>query len=108
MPYIRNGSCNHCGKCCLPPVTVENPCIGLGEDRCKFYTDTENSEIYGHCLIYGRSRGPIKNVEDRFGVKITDEQIAWFTANCGTYPTIEDAEVGVVLPPGCGFYFVEV
>lgn len=101
----RTGACIHCGKCCLPPITIENSNIVRGQDRCLFYTDTENTDLYGHCLIYGRSRGPVKNVRDRFGVKITTAQIAWWEANCGAYPRAIDAEIGVYPPPECGFSF---
>jgi len=66
MPFIKLGSCNQCGLCCRPPVMVENPCIELGEDRCKFYVDELNNQLYGHCLIYGRGNKPITAVRDRF------------------------------------------
>ena len=105
MPIIRIGNCNHCGKCCLPPVMVENPCIERGEDRCKFYVEIDNGKLYGHCLIYGRGNKPIKNVKDRFGNKITDGQIAWFNQNCIDYPHTKDAEAGVYPPPECSFSF---
>lgn len=102
---IRTGSCSNCGACCKPPVIIENPCIELGEDRCKFYTDNENSELYGHCLIYGRGSRPITVVRDRFHNRITQEQISWFNQNCIEYPRAEDAEIGALPPPECGFSF---
>lgn len=105
MPYIKIGNCNHCGKCCMPPVMVENPCIELGEDRCKFYVDKLCAGKYGHCLIYDRGNKPIKNVRDSKGNKITQEQIRWFNDNCLDYPLVKDAEAGVYPPPECSFTF---
>ena len=105
MPLIKVGSCSNCGKCCLPPVMVENPCIDLGEDRCKFYRDEVGPEMYGHCLVLGRGAKPIKTVKDRFGNKITDEQIVWFNDNCLNYPSVEDIEAGHQLLPECSFSF---
>jgi len=105
MLYTLTGNCNHCGKCCKPPVMLENPCIDKGEDRCKFYTDSENSYLYGHCLIYGRGNKPIKVVKDRFGKTITDEQIKWFNENCLYYPSVQDVERGYTLLPECSFSF---
>lgn len=107
MAYIRMGSCNHCGECCLPPIIQRNVCIVPPEDRCRFYTDTENSELDGHCLIYGRGRDPVKNAEDRFGAKIITAQIAWFESNCIDYPRSIDAERGNFPPVACGFSFQE-
>jgi len=104
---VRTGECNHCGKCCKPPIMVENPMIEKGEDGCKFYTETENNKLYGHCLIYGRGAKPIKSVKDRLGKVITDEQIKWFNANCIEYPSVKDAEAGYEPPVGCGFAFEE-
>ncbi|MBA7617106.1 hypothetical protein ES703_24417 [subsurface metagenome] len=101
---VRIGSCSNCGLCCKPPVIVENPCIELGEDRCKFYTDEINDAPYGHCLIWGRGKKPIKAVRDRFNKKITDDQIVWFNDNCIDYPTAEDLEAGRC-PPECSFSF---
>lgn len=101
----RTGECNHCGKCCRPPVMLENPMIELSEDRCKFYVEEENDTLYGHCLIYGRGVKPIKNVKDRFGKIITDKQIMWFNENCIEYPQVKDAEKGYLPPVGCGFIF---
>jgi len=101
----RSGDCNHCGKCCLREggVISENPCIGLGEDRCKFYTENLNNKLYGHCLIYGGTA--IKKVKDRFGKTITQEQIDWFNQNCVDYPTVEDVGAGVEPPLECSFTF---
>lgn len=109
MALMRVGDCNHCGVCCLSrglggPM-LENPMIELGEDRCKFYVDEVNDQMYGHCLIYGRGGRPIRNVRDRHNNRITDEQIAWFEQNCVDYPTVKDAEAGYTLPPECGFSF---
>lgn len=81
---------------------LENPCIELGEDRCKFYVDELQDGKYGHCLIFGR-KGNIKNVKDRFGKTITEAQIRWFEENCIDYPTLEDIEAGHPPPEGCGF-----
>lgn len=105
MPLIRVGSCNHCGKCCMYPVILENPVMGLGEDRCKFYMDEVNDQMYGHCLIYGRGHRPINTIRDRYNNRITDEQIGWFNQNCINYPSIEDAEAGYTPPPECSFSF---
>lgn len=105
MPFIRIGDCNHCGLCCKPPIMLENPCIELGEDRCKFWTDNDNGRLYGHCLIYGRDNKPIKTVKDRFGNKITKEQIRWFNKNCIDYPRVEDMTAGHMPPEECGFTF---
>ena len=104
---IRTGECNHCGKCCLREggVIVENPMIELHEDRCKFYVEELNNQLYGHCLIQGRGNKPIKTVSDRFGNKITNEQIGWFEQNCIDYPSIEDGEKGYKPPSGCSFKF---
>lgn len=102
----RKGDCNHCGKCCLREggLMVENPMIDLDEDRCKFYVDGLCKGKYGHCLVFGRGRKPITAVRDRFGNKITDEQIVWFSDNCLDYPTTEDLEAGRC-PPECSFSF---
>ncbi|MBA7695799.1 hypothetical protein ES703_104435 [subsurface metagenome] len=83
---------------------VENPMIELHEDRCKFYVDELNNQLYGHCLIYGRGNKPITVVRDRFNKKITDEQIQWFNDNCIDYPAAEDLEAGRC-PPECSFSF---
>ncbi|KKM91071.1 hypothetical protein LCGC14_1232340 [marine sediment metagenome] len=99
----RIGSCNHCGKCCQPPVVTENPCIERGQDRCKFYTDNDNGELYGHCLIYGGRQ--IKKVKDRFGKTITEAQIKWFNQNCIDYPLAEDCEASIYPPSECSFSF---
>lgn len=103
MPLIKIGSCSNCGKCCKPPVMLENPCIELGEDRCKFYTDKVNKAPYGHCLIHGRGNKPITTVRDRFNNKITPEQIQWFNDSCLDYPSIEEGSFS--LPPECSFSF---
>ncbi|MBA7573018.1 hypothetical protein ES708_14807 [subsurface metagenome] len=107
---VRSGNCNHCGLCCLREggLMVENPCIELGEDRCKFYVDELNNQKYGHCLIFGRGRKPVKVVKDRYGNKITPEQIVWFNDNCPDYPTIEDMAAGHKLLPECSFRFEAV
>ena len=106
---VRKGECNRCGTCCLcmelGGLMLENPCIGLGEDRCKFYRDEVGPEMYGHCLIWGRGEEPIEAARDRYGNKITDEQIVWFNDNCIDYPTVEDMENGAQLLPECGFSF---
>jgi len=104
---IKTGSCNNCGKCCLRAggLMVENPCIELGEDRCKFYVDELNTQKYGHCLIFGRGGKPITAVKDSSGNKITPEQIEWFNDNCPDYPTVEDIEAGHKLLPECSFRF---
>ena len=102
---IRKGECNHCGKCCKPPVIIDGPTIERGEDRCMFYVEETNNKLYGHCLIYGRGNTQIKKVTDRFGNKITDEQIRWFGENCIDYPIVKDAEAGYKPPLGCGFTF---
>lgn len=81
----------------------ENPCIDRGEDRCKFYVDKLNNQLYGHCLIYGRGNKPIEQVKDRFGNKITQAQIDWFMQNCVDYPTAEDLAAGKL--PECSFNF---
>lgn len=109
MILERKGSCNGCGKCCLSMklggLMLENPCIELSEDRCKFYVDELNDKIYGHCLIFARGKKPIIDVKDRFGNKITDAQIRWFNDNCPDYPTVEDMEAGHKLLPECSFSF---
>ena len=105
VTLVRKGECNHCGKCCKPPVIIEGPTIDRGEDRCKFYVDALNNKLYGHCLIYGRGNKPIKTVTDRFGNKITAEQNRWFEQNCIDYPSVKDAEAGHKPPEGCGFSF---
>lgn len=107
MPLIKLGVCNHCGKCCKPPIIVENPVIELGEDRCKFYVDEENAQMYGHCLIYGRGGEPIEAVKDRFNKEITEAQIKWFNDNCINYPIAEDLQAGRC-PPECSFGFEAV
>lgn len=87
---------------------LENPCIELHEDRCKFYRDEVGPEAYGHCLILGRGGKPIHAVRDRFGNKITDAQIRWHEENCPGYPTTEDIEAGHQLLPECSFSFEAV
>ena len=101
----RIGNCNFCGKCCKPPVMVENPCMELGDDKCKFYVNEIIDQVYGHCLLHGRGNKPITSVKDRTGKKITQEQIDWFNQNCVEYPTVEDAEQGYIPPSECGFSF---
>lgn len=109
MPHIRIGECSHCGKCCLSMklggLMLENPCIELHEDKCEFYVDKLNTQKYGHCLIFGRGNKPIKQVRDRYGNNITDEQITWFNDNCPGYPTIKDIKTGHKLLPECSFSF---
>jgi len=109
MSYIRLGSCNHCGKCCLSEklggFMLENPCIKLGEDRCKFYVDKLNDQPYGHCLIYALGVENIEDAMDRKGNPITKEQIRWFNENCPDYPRIKDMEAGHQLLPECSFIF---
>ena len=104
MALVRTGDCNHCGKCCLPPVIIEGPTIEKGEDRCRFYVDIINDKSYGHCLIYGRS-GLVGSVKDRFGDTITKEQLVWFNQNCIDYPLAKDADGGYKPPPECSFGF---
>jgi len=87
---------------------VENSCIELHEDRCKFYVDELQDGKYGHCLIIGRGNRPIRNVKDRNGNRITEDQLAWFEANCLSYPTVRDMERAHQLLPECGFRFEEV
>ena len=101
---VKLGQCIRCGKCCQPPVVIESPTIERGEDRCKFYVEFDNGELYGHCLIYGR-KGYVKQVKDRFGKEITEEQIDWFNQNCIDYPLAKDAEASVYPPPECSFSF---
>lgn len=105
----RTGECNHCGRCCLSVklggLMLENPMIELHDDRCKFYTDVEGTQKYGHCLIMGRGRKPIEAVRNRFGNMITPEQIRWFNDNCLNYPTVEDIKTGHQLLPECSFSF---
>ena len=84
---------------------VENPCIDLDEDRCKFYVDKLCDGKYGHCLIFSRGGKPITSVKDSKGNKITPEQIVWFNDNCPNYPTLEDMEAGHKLLPECSFSF---
>ena len=107
MALVRKGSCNHCGKCCLSVklggLMLENPCIDLGEDRCKFYANELNDKQYGHCLIYAAAN--IKEARDRKGNLITEAQIRWFNENCIDYPEAKDAERGSYPPEGCGFTF---
>lgn len=104
---IRLGNCNHCGKCCLREggLMVENPMIELHEDRCKFYVETLNDQKYGHCLIFAKGISQIKNAKDRYGNKITLEQIDWFNDNCPNYPTIQDMNRGHQLLSDCSFTF---
>ncbi|GAI60979.1 unnamed protein product [marine sediment metagenome] len=47
MPLIKIGSCNQCGRCCKREggLMVENPCIELHEDRCKFYVMSDGYKI---------------------------------------------------------------
>ena len=112
MSLIKVGSCNHCGFCCLRSgsLMVENPCIELHEDRCKFYTSVDKlcEGKYGHCLIFGRGDKLIEQVRDRYGNKITEAQIRWFNDNCPDYPTVEDIEAGHTLLPECSFGFEAV
>ena len=118
MPWLVTGSCNHCGVCCLSEslggFMLENPCIELGEDRCKFFTDDYDPEIgkYGHCLIMQAKRVYPK-VRDRFGNRMTDAQIAWFEHNCPMWPArAKDIQALIdrkfELPPECNFEIVWV
>jgi len=91
---------------------VESPCISKSEDRCKFFTDSlSTAETYGHCLIK-RVKDNYNKVRDRFGNKMTVEQIAWYETNCRTYPSplelivdpkAVELKLGFKLPEGCGF-----
>lgn len=110
MSWIVSGSCNNCGKCCLTMglggFMLENACIDRGEDRCKFYVDELQDGKFGHCLILGRGNKPIGNVKDRFGNRITDEQIRWFEDNCPQFPQacLNDLVAGrFTLPVECAF-----
>jgi len=106
MPWIVTGSCINCGACCKPPVVVDNPCILLGEDRCRFYSDTPEEGRLGHCLIIGRGNKPITVAKDRLGNKITQAQIDWFNANCPQFPIANLAELvrgDFKLPEGCNY-----
>ena len=73
MIYAIKGLCDHCGKCCLSTklggLMLENPCIELGEDRCKFYVDEINDQLYGHCLIFAKGVSLISTVKDSKGNK---------------------------------------
>jgi len=106
MGWVVTGTCNHCGACCKPPVVVDNPCFVVDDDRCLFFDEDEPGDgRFGHCLILGR-KGPIFNVRDRLNNKITDEQIAWFEANCPTWPMscLQEWIDGVFeKPPTCSF-----
>ena len=107
MTFIKLGSCNHCGVCCLSmklggPM-LENPMIELGEDRCKFYVDQLNDQKYGHCLIFGRGEKDVEQVRDRYGKKITEDQERWFNDNCLDYPSTEEGSFS--LPLECSFSF---
>ena len=111
MPWIVTGSCVDCGKCCKPPVVVDNPCFPPSEGRCRFFSDDPQDGFFGNCLIIGRGNKPIKNVRDRFGNKITDRQIVWFNANCPQFPMANLAELvagAFELPEGCGYSIEEV
>lgn len=103
MLYTRLGICIRCGKCCKPPVVIENPCMERGEKRCKFYVGIDNGRLYGHCLIYGSQSA--KLAKDSLGKKVTKEQLAWFNENCVDYPLSKDAAIGVYPPPECSFRF---
>ncbi len=86
---------------------LENPCIELGQDRCRFYTEEQG----GHCLIMQADQN-YNRVRDRFGEKMTARQIEWFEHNCPVWPTgakdIDDlCNRRYELPPSCGFELVE-
>lgn len=112
MPWTMTGSCAHCGVCCLSEALggfmLENPCISLGEDRCKFYTDdVDAGQKYGHCLVMQAQRRYTR-VRDRFGDRMTAEQVRWFEHNCPDWPArakdlraLRDGRFQ--LPPTCGF-----
>ena len=110
MTKVIKGQCNHCGKCCKPPVIIDNSCISREEDKCKFYTEILNTEKYGHCLILAALNSGIsmEEIKDRFGKKITKEQIRWFKDNCIDYPKLGDMVKGYMPPEGCGFYLEEI
>ena len=106
MAWVVTGTCNRCGKCCKPPVVVDNPCCLPPEDRCRFYVETDNGQKFGHCLILGRGNKPIQQVRDRFNNRITQEQIDWFEANCPQFPQacVQELRDGLFeLPEGCSF-----
>lgn len=103
MILARTGVCIRCGKCCQPPVVTENPCMKRGDARCMFYVELDNNKLYGHCLIYGSQTKGL--TDDRFGKRVTKEQLDWFNRNCEDYPTAKDAEIGVYPPPECSFKF---
>ena len=82
---------------------LENPCIELGEDRCKFYTN----DGHGHCLVM-QANCVYAKVRDRFGEKMTAEQIRWFEHNCPVWPArARDAQALAAgrfqLPLTCGY-----
>jgi len=116
MPWVVTGTCNHCGICCKREggIIVENPMIELHEDRCKFYTDDidETMSKYGHCLIM-QANMVYPKVRDRYGNKMTDEQIAWFEHNCPGWPQdtrrLQELIDGLwAIPEYCNFKFEEV
>lgn len=114
MPWIVTGNCNHCGLCCKREggLIVENPCIELHEDHCKFYADSADETRYGHCLIMQAKRNYNK-VRDRYGNKITADQIRWFEHNCPAWPTdtrrLQELIDGLwELPAYCNYKFEEV
>ena len=113
MGWVITGSCTHCGKCCknvsLGGFMLENPCMDPSWDYCAFYTDDVDPSLgkFGHCLIMQAKRN-YRRVRDRFGNKMTEEQIRWFEENCPQWPStprdINDIVSGrVKLPPECGF-----
>lgn len=112
MSWVMSGSCAHCGVCCLHEdlggFMRENPCISLGEDRCKFYTDdVDTGTRYGHCRIKQVSDN-YNRVRDKNGDRMTDAQIAWYEHNCRLWPArVKDIQAlrdGLwELPATCGF-----
>lgn len=107
MPWLKSGSCAHCGACCKPPIVVDNPCFAEGDTECLFWTDDmDTGDLYGHCRIYQRP-GNKMNTVDKHGVKIVQAQYDWWQANCQQYPVLihhvptEFGGDGAELPSTC-------
>lgn len=119
MPWLVQGNCNHCGKCCRNQSIDPDGCLpcnavimGENQTECPFYDDDKDTNYkFGHCLIM---RSPQhKNAKDKDGNKITDEQLAWFEYNCPDFPqrpkdVKQLAEGKWTLPSTCGYYLEEI
>ena len=110
------GSCNHCGKCCQPPIMGNPLMIDPASKVCWFYDPTTSSGKF-RCRLYDAKPGTYKKVPLRkndpdFGY-CTEEMYDYLQNECKPYPngytTEQLNEWGdrFKLPIECGFLKVQ-